>query len=580
MKVLERIMKTNEFSMNELSSRVYLGYALLIAYVFENKKNQDFSYRRYLYDLQERDLNFYLDINGIEDADIFSVELFSNLNEYMKEELIKYPLYWNEYLADLVTMVNSKEINWEYIIQKVISPHRGFENQGDLLSDFLNEIIMMENKNKAYLLDGTFGSDKTFLKTRFSTEKKFDKKAYRYVAYESNEELYILGKLEMLFKNKLDISLHRAHPKMIKNLEVHKYQYVYANFINNYFYNSDSKYEDILELMEVLDEDGTGLFIVSDSFLNFSKEMHLRDEILSQYIVDAVISLKPKSKMLNLLILKRSANKKNEFIQFIQMDSLSSEEIKEVYLKKKEIEGKSIVIKLLDLKFNILIPEQYLKLNKVMHEIFGEVSVELDNLGNTMELSECMNFINGLNIPKGKIKDTLKGKYKLVKYSDFDEEINIDALGYVDIEEDHSTLIKHFLEPGDILITSRGQSIKIAYVNEVDEKVPVILAQNMFALRSKTNVSSKYVYNFLISPVGQYQLYSIQKGAAIKSISITDLKSTVIPKLTFEEQTQIVNNLKRINDKHLKKLEELMRERKSEIFKIYVDMGIGKAIKQ
>lgn len=579
MKILESIMKSNEFLMNELSSKVYIGYAFLIAYVYENKERQEFSYRRYLYDLQERDLNFYLDIKGIEDIEKFSEEVFINLNEYMKEDLIKYPLYWNDFIKEIVNLVNTREINWEYVIQKVITPHKAIENYGDLLPDFLNEIILKNNKNKNYLLDGTFGSDKTFLRTKLMVEKNFDKKAYRYAAYESNEELYILSKLEMLFKNKFDISLQRANPKMMKNLELHKYQYVYANFLNNYIYNVNSNYEEIFDLMEVLDEEGLGLFIVSDSFLNFSKDAYLRDGILSQYLVDAVISLKPKSKMLNLLILRKKNKMLNEFIQFIQMDSLSSEEIIDVYLNKKNIEGKSRVMKLLELKSNLLIPEQYLKVNKVIHEIFGEVSIELNEMENTKKLGECVNFINGLNIPKVKIKDTLSGKYKLVKYSDFNEEINISALGYVDIEEDKSALEKHFLEKGDILVTSRGQSIKIAYVSEVDEEVPVILAQNMFALRTKTNVLSKYVYNFLISPVGQYQLYRIQKGTAIKSISIMDLKSISIPKLTFEEQNQIVNNLNMINDKHLEKLEELMQERKSNILEVYKDMRINKAIK-
>ena len=136
MKLLENIMKSNEFLMNELSSRVYIGYAFLIAYVFDNKERQDFFYRRYLYDLQERDLNFYLDITNIKESTILNKEAFINLNEYLEEVLIKYPIYWNELIEGIIELSNSRRINWDYVINKVIDTHKVIETNEYNLPNF------------------------------------------------------------------------------------------------------------------------------------------------------------------------------------------------------------------------------------------------------------------------------------------------------------------------------------------------------------------------------------------------------------------------------------------------------------
>ena len=136
MKLLENIMKSNEFLMNELSSRVYIGYAFLIAYVFDNKETQDFFFRRYLYDLQERDLNFYLDITNIKESTILNKEAFINLNEYLEEVLIKYPIYWNELIEGIIELSNSRRINWDYVINKVIDTHKVIETNEYNLPNF------------------------------------------------------------------------------------------------------------------------------------------------------------------------------------------------------------------------------------------------------------------------------------------------------------------------------------------------------------------------------------------------------------------------------------------------------------
>jgi|GEM_PF-284735 len=122
-----------------------------------------------------------------------------------------------------------------------------------------------------------------------------------------------------------------------------------------------------------------------------------------------------------------------------------------------------------------------------------------------------------------------------------DNEIDYDRVSFVDDEQ--QKIIKYLLEDGDILISSRGTTIKVAMFKKQDKQY--IPAVNFNAIRihesAKTKIKSEYLKIFFASSIGQKLLASLQRGGVVMNINAKDLYSLNIPLLSLQEQQEIID---------------------------------------
>ncbi|RGJ98877.1 hypothetical protein DXD38_03875 [Megamonas funiformis] len=122
-----------------------------------------------------------------------------------------------------------------------------------------------------------------------------------------------------------------------------------------------------------------------------------------------------------------------------------------------------------------------------------------------------------------------------------DNEIDYDRVSFVDDEQ--QKIIKYLLEDGDILISSRGTTIKVAMFKKQEKQY--IPAVNFNAIRihelAKAKIKSEYLKIFFASSIGQKLLASLQRGGVVMNINAKDLYSLNIPLLSLQEQQEIID---------------------------------------
>ena len=106
------------------------------------------------------------------------------------------------------------------------------------------------------------------------------------------------------------------------------------------------------------------------------------------------------------------------------------------------------------------------------------------------------------------------------------------------IEEEERSISRYILEDGDVLVTARGTTVKIA----VFEKQPMICipSANINVIRPKGMLRGMYLKLFLESPVGIKMLRSLQRGSGVVNINFKDIIELEVPVLPLEAQDALI----------------------------------------
>lgn len=114
----------------------------------------------------------------------------------------------------------------------------------------------------------------------------------------------------------------------------------------------------------------------------------------------------------------------------------------------------------------------------------------------------------------------------------------IDYKSLDQIEEEERKVSRYILKDGDVLVTARGTTIKIA----VFEKQPMICipSANINVIRPKNMLRGAYLKLFLESPVGIKMLQSLQRGTAVVNINYRDIIELEVPVLPIEAQDALI----------------------------------------
>lgn len=109
------------------------------------------------------------------------------------------------------------------------------------------------------------------------------------------------------------------------------------------------------------------------------------------------------------------------------------------------------------------------------------------------------------------------------------------------IEKPDQGYTKHYLQAEDVLILSRGSSIRAALVTEELSSSRLLANATITVIRpDSTKLLGELLVTFFNSELGQATLTSLQQGAAIPSLPLKELKQLEIsvPDLSTQQKIQ------------------------------------------
>lgn len=114
----------------------------------------------------------------------------------------------------------------------------------------------------------------------------------------------------------------------------------------------------------------------------------------------------------------------------------------------------------------------------------------------------------------------------------------IDYDGLDQIEEEERKVSRYLLKDGDVLVTARGTTVKIAVFE--NQSMICIPSANINVIRPKAMLRGAYLKLFLESPVGMKMLHSLQRGTVVVNINYKDIIELEVPVLPLETQDALV----------------------------------------
>lgn len=132
------------------------------------------------------------------------------------------------------------------------------------------------------------------------------------------------------------------------------------------------------------------------------------------------------------------------------------------------------------------------------------------------------------------------GNVSVINISDITNK-GIDYSSLDAFNEEERKVSRYILQEGDVLITSRGTTIKIAVYKEQPGRVCVPSA-NINVIRTNKLLKGAYLKLFLESSVGMKMLKGLQRGSTIVNINYKDIELLEVPVPPMEKQEKIIND--------------------------------------
>lgn len=322
-------------------------------------------------------------------------------------------------------------------------------------------------------------------------------------------------------------------------------------------------------------------------------ERKIRINMLKDDVIEGIISLPPMfaNTAISTAIMifnkdKKSNMKKKVF--FIKADelgkkgkratTLSQEDINRIinaYLDKREEENFSKIVYLDEIQENNynLDTSKYIKDYKVVTEE-GILNLDINKFesnSNTMKLKDIAKLDRGMNLPK--LNGNIITNYKAITLSDVqDGELIIDKLTDIELN-DLKRIQKYRVDRGDILLSCRGNTVKIAVVEDIPGNI--IVSNNFIKITTNYNVNPYFVKAYMESPLGQYYITSKQTGTTIKVLSVSDLYDMPIPMISVEAQNKVAQKYLESQHEYKEGLKKIEKKLKEDTFRVYEMIGIN-----
>lgn len=381
-----------------------------------------------------------------------------------------------------------------------------------------------------------------------------------------------------------------------------RYEEIQEDLYGRYKYGVPSKinldYAFIQHAIASLNDNGKAAIIVPMGVLfREAAEGKIRRNLVNDDIIEGIISLPPvyttTSIPVAIMVLNKDKNESmKEKIFFIKGEDLrtrdrrttvlSEEQINKIinlYTSKIEEEDFSRLVDIKEIvenNYNLMAGQYIIDYTVVTEE--GVINLDINKFesqNETVNFKDIAKFERGMNLPKLSKESTKT--HKAITLSDVqDGELILDNLTDIELN-DIKRIEKYTVKKGDILLSCRGNAIKIAVVEDIPDNI--IVSNNFIKITTNYNVNPYFVKAYLESPVGQYYLNLKQTGSTIKVLSASDLYDMPIPMLTIEKQDIIAKKSIDSKNEYKEGLKRLQQKLKDDTCNIHEMLGISEVIK-
>ena len=311
---------------------------------------------------------------------------------------------------------------------------------------------------------------------------------------------------------------------------------------------------------------GIGILIGTKGALVRGSESEIRKNIINDDLIECIItlpnSLYEKSNLGSEIIIlnKNKSIERRDKILFINasqnsirinrmqyaipMESI--DEIAKAYKEGIEKEYFSMFVdigKIKDFGYRIN-PIEYLDFDAVKESFFD-----------TVLLKDIAEIKRGLNVKnQDDCKDNSKG-YLCLNIKEIENgRVNYDsALTFQHVKREW--VGRYDIKPNDILVTSKGWSLKFAIVE--NEFKPSLISSNLTIIRVDQKKYNPYVlFEFFQSEIGMKMVNGIHTGTTVKILNNSQLQNFEIPTFSIDEMNRLGEKIKNNRMEYIKSINE------------------------
>ncbi|WP_339298084.1 N-6 DNA methylase [Paenibacillus sp. FSL R5-0623] len=358
----------------------------------------------------------------------------------------------------------------------------------------------------------------------------------------------------------------------------------------------------VLHSIASLKKDGKAVIVVPHGVLQRgASEAKIRANLIQEGLIEAVIGL-PSNLFIGtgipvavLIINKNKPTTMSDRILFINAEDgfkkamrnqneLRESDIEDIvmaYRNYSQIDGYSRSVPVSEISSNdwSLLPLRYFEKAEVDTKI-GRANINRKHYEQSdlpkIALGEIAEVDRGLNPTKDDSDDAEPTHY-LVNLVDVQEgKIIPDGLKGITLSPKRAR--EYELEPGDLLLSSRGTTLKMTVVTQEDVKEkPLVFSQNFLRIRvlDPMQYDPNFIKAFLESPIGQYYLQAYQRGTTVTVLSHKDVASIKLPKLAIDKQRDIAQLLLGSDEEYQAVMEQARKRQEHNYSESYHIMGIS-----
>ncbi|MEH7312271.1 N-6 DNA methylase [Priestia megaterium] len=375
-----------------------------------------------------------------------------------------------------------------------------------------------------------------------------------------------------------------------------KEDYIKHDLFGRFTYGSiskrDSTFGFIAHAISSMEEKGRAVMLVLGAPLfRTGKEEEVRQALLEQDLIEGVIQL-PAFILFGtgvapfLIILNKTKNSSNKGkVKFLDASEAFTQEGRRKILKDDNVDFivkeyfenkttsdicKEVPIEEIVSNASNLVPDKYFL--KEIIEIPGFGNVKIDETEwiymEKVTLEKVANITNGVNIKANEQGKTIK----IIKAGDIqDGELMIEQIEGQSVEW-KDTYEKGIVQPGDLLMLSRGSASKMAVMPETDEEL--IASTNLMIIRPKEGMNPYFLKLYLESPFGQLELAKVQTGGTIFMWPLKEVKKIQIPFVSIEEQHLVSDKYTEANRIYKETLIKAKEDLEQAQLEIYQQLGL------
>jgi len=344
----------------------------------------------------------------------------------------------------------------------------------------------------------------------------------------------------------------------------------------------------IQHVIAVTKETGMAAVVTTRGSLAKTTDEKIRAGIVEDDIIEAVIDLphklyegtsipvsiivfnknKPAERRNKILMIDAS----NEFVANNRRTNTVSDKQKQkllsVFRNGEEIEEYSTFVDVAEIRQNGY------KLGTINYLKINALAVKMKNAVKLKDVTTSI--FRGAQINSNEIDELQKAPdadYYLLNVGNIqDGQIDMSSMVKIALKSQRWASL-YLLEPGDVVISARGSSIKTAVIDE--GMPPMIVAGNLVCIRvNRKKVDPYYLKIFLDSPVGHTLLEGVQTGSVIKVLNPKNIEEIPVPLIDIDKQKELADAFISAKQQYIDIVTRAEQEFEATLKNIYQKMGV------